>query len=322
VGDFSATKDAGGRSYFETGMTVPRLALDAALVETAQDAGVELYEGWRLSQLAAGDEGWTLVPTGNGADPVRARLLLAADGVHSTVARRLRLQLPTRMRKVALVAHLRGIAGLEEYGEIHVAGRRYVGLAPLEAGGGGDLCNVAMVVDEKRDSPFLAGRPEAFLLESLSTFPHLQGRLEHLRVVRPTLTTSRICVRVRRCSGEGFLLVGDAGGYYDPFTGEGIYRALRSAQLAAEVAAQSLAGRDRSAVSLAQYDRMLRKEFRGKRAVESIIQTAVQVPPLANHIAGVLKRKAGMADTIVAVTGDYLPSSAVLRPGFLFRLIM
>jgi flavin-dependent dehydrogenase len=118
------------------------------------------------------------------------------------------------------------------------------------------------------------------------------------------------------------MLVGDAGGYYDPFTGEGIYRALRSAQLAAGVAAQSLAARDLSAASLAQYDRMLQKEFRGKRAVESIIQTAIQVPLLANHIAGVLKRKAGMADTIVAVTGDYLPSSAVLRLGFLLRLIM
>jgi menaquinone-9 beta-reductase len=322
VGDFSATKDASGRSYFESGMTVPRLILDDALVRTAQAAGVELYEGWRLSQLSAGDAGWTLVPVGNRSGPVRARLLLAADGVHSTVARRLGLQMPASMHKVALVAHVRGIAGLEEYGEIHVAGRRYVGLAPLEAGGEEDLCNVAMVVDEKRDGPFLAGRPEAFLVESLSTFPRLQGRLEHLRVVRPTLTTSRICVRVRRCSGERFLLVGDAGGYYDPFTGEGIYRALRSAQLAAEVAAASLASQDLSAASLVQYDHILRSEFRGKRAVESIIQTAVQVPPLANHIAGVLKRKAGMADTIVAVTGDYLPSSAVLRPGFLLRLLI
>jgi flavin-dependent dehydrogenase len=303
-------------------MTVPRLVLDAALVQAAQAAGVELHEGWRLSQLSAEDRTWTLVPAGSRTDLVRARLLLAADGVHSTVARRLGLQIPMGMHKVALVAHVRGIAGLEEYGEIHVAGRRYVGLAPLEADGKGDLCNVAMVVDEKRDGPKLGGHPEDFLLEALSTFPRLRGRLDNLRVVRPTLTTSRICVRARRCSGDGFLLVGDAGGYYDPFTGEGIYRALRSAQLAVGVASTSLASQDLSAASLAQYDLLLQQEFRGKRAVESIIQTAVQVPPLANHIARILRRKAGMADTIVAVTGDYLPSSAVLRPGFLLRLLI
>ena len=79
---------------------------------------------------------------------------------------------------------------------------------------------------------------------------------------------------------------------------------------------------DLSAARLSRYDRLLAREFRGKRTVESIIQAAVQVPPLANHMASILKRKAGMADTIVAVTGDYLPTSAVLRPGFLLRLVV
>ena len=55
-------------------------------------------------------------------------------------------------------------------------------------------------------------------------------------MTRRTLTISRIDVRARRLVGEGLLLVGDAAGYYDPFTGEGIYRALHGAQLASEVA--------------------------------------------------------------------------------------
>ncbi|MGO8948397.1 MAG: NAD(P)/FAD-dependent oxidoreductase [Ktedonobacterales bacterium] len=321
--NFSATRDARGQSYFETGLAVPRLVLDAALVQAAQAAGAELREGWRLAQLASRDRVWTLTPAGGDrGDPVRARLLLAADGVHSTVARRLGLHIPLRMRKVALVAHMRGVAGLDEYGEIHVAGRRYVGLAPLEPVDTGDLCNVALVVDEARDGSKLAGRPQEFLLESLTTFPGLRDRLGHVTVVRPTLTTSRLGVKAKRCSGDGLMLVGDAGGYYDPFTGEGIYRALRSAQFAGSVAGDALQDQDLSAAALARYDRLLAREFRGKRTVETIIQAAVQVPPLANHLAAVLKRKTGMADTIVAVTGDYLPSSVVLRPGFLLRLIM
>ena len=323
--DFAATRDAGGRSYFETGLAIPRLTLDALLVRAARDAGVELSLGWRLANLERREDFWKLTPvTESESGVVQARLLLAADGVHSTVARRLGLHQPVRrLSKVALVAHMRGIEGLGEYGEIHVAGRRYVGLAPQELGEAGDrLCNVALVVDEARDGKRVAGRKEDFLLESLASFPRLRERLERAVFAGPTLTTSRLCVKARRLFADGLLLVGDAGGYYDPFTGEGIYRALRGAQLAAEVGDDALAREDLHAASLARYDRLCRAEFRGKRVVEGIIQTAVQVPPLSNHIARVMRRKAGMADTIVAVTGDFLPTSAILRPAFLLRLVL
>ncbi len=53
-----------------------------------------------------------------------------------------------------------------------------------------------------------------------------------------------------------------------------------------------------------------------------IIQSAVQVPPLMDHIAAILSRRKAMADTVVAVTGDFLPTSAVLRPGYLLRLVV
>ena len=320
-GDFAATRDAQGASYFETGLAIPRLRLDAQLVAAARAAGVEVREGWRLAQIAREDGVWTLTAS-PGDEPIRARLLLGADGVHSTVARRLGLHQPSRMRKIALVAHMRGITGLDEYGEMHVSGRRYVGLAPLESPEQGDLCNVAMVVDEQRDGRALAGRPQEFLLDALGSFPRLHGRVGAVSVARRTLTVSRMCVRARRLSGDGLLLVGDAGGYYDPFTGEGIYRALRSAQLAAAVARDALAGDTFGAEYLARYDGLLREEFRGKRLIEMIIQSAVQVPPLMDHLAAILSRRNAMADTVVAVTGDFLPTSAVLRPGFLLRLVV
>jgi flavin-dependent dehydrogenase len=320
-GDFAATRDAEGKSLFETGLAIPRLRLDATLVEAAREAGADLRTNWRLAQLTREEGVWRLTPVGED-EPLVARLLLAADGVHSTVARRLGLHETSRMRKVALVAHMRGVAGMGEYGEMHVAGRRYVGIAPLEPPEVGDLCNVAMVVDEARDGRKLAGRTERFLLEALETFPMLCGRLDQTTVTRRTLTTSRINVCAKRLSDEGLLLVGDATGYYDPFTGEGIYRALHGAQLASEVALEALAKNDLSAATLARYDRLYRETFKGKRLVEMIIQSAVQAPPLMDHLARILGRRKAMADTIVAVTGDFLPPSAVLRPGYLLRLVV
>ncbi|MBF6589828.1 MAG: FAD-dependent monooxygenase [Ktedonobacterales bacterium] len=321
-GDFAATRDGVGQSRFATGLAVPRLRLDVALVGAARRAGAEVREGWRLGRVERQGTGglWTLTPSPEEAT-ISARLLVAADGAHSVVARRLGLHTPGQLRKVALVAHLRGIAGLGEYGEMHVAGRRYVGLAPLEPPEVGDLCNVALVVDEARDGRALAGRAESFLLETLETFPGLRGRLAGVAVARSALATSRVDVRARRRSAAGLLLVGDAAGYYDPFTGEGIYRALSSARLAAGVADAALRDGDLGVRSLARYDHAYHDEVRGRHMIEALIQFGVQVPPLMNHFARVFARRKEMADTLMAVTGDFLPASAVLRPGYLLRLL-
>src|SRR5258706_4308 len=126
--------------------------------------------------------------------------------------RRLGRARPAARGKVALVAQMRGIGGLGDYGEMHVANRRYVGLAPLEPQAHGDLCNVALVVDEARDGRKIAGRAEAFLLESLATFPGLHRRLAGAAIVRKTLATSGLCTRVRRLSGTRLLLAVDGPG--------------------------------------------------------------------------------------------------------------
>ena len=319
-GDYAGTRGADGKSIHETGLVVARLRLDAALVDAAKRAGAALREGWRLASLAREDGCWRLKSVTG--DELRARLLIAADGVHSTVARRLGLHETGRLRKVALVAHIRGINGLDDYGEMHVANRRYVGLAPLEPPEVGTLCNVAMVVDEARERVKLAGRPQLFLLEALHTFPRLDGRLDAMEVVRKTIAISRIHVKARRIVDDGLLLVGDAAGYFDPFTGEGIYGALASAKLAAGIADRALAAGSVDKAALAEYQRGHAALFRGKGVVEGIIQAAVFAPALMNQIARRMGRNKAMADTLLGVTGDFLPTSAVLNPRYLARLVI
>jgi flavin-dependent dehydrogenase len=320
-GDFAATRGPDGASLYQSGLVIRRLVLDAAILDGARRAGADVREGWRLGQIELRPDRYRLHPVG-ADEPIDARLLVAADGVHSTIAQRLGLHTTGALRKIGLVAHMRGIAGIGAYGEMHVANRRYVGIAPMGPGERDAECNVAMVVDERRDGRRLAGRQETFLLEALDSFPGLRNRLSALRVERRTLTISRLNINARKVSGERLLLVGDATGYYDPFTGEGIYRALHSAGLLASVALPALARDDLAALALSVYDQRYRVAFHGKRLVEQIIQLAVQTPTLMNHIARVIERRKYMADTMIAVTGDFLPASAVLRPGYLVRLVV
>jgi flavin-dependent dehydrogenase len=342
-GDFAGVRDRDGRVIHETGLALPRIVLDTILLAAARRAGVTILEQTRVTQftppspagaapvgascacdhtggrMAAG----VLTATQRGADlTLRAPLVVAADGLHSTIARRLGLHRPSRrLRRIALVTHMRGIRDLTPYGEMHVGYGRYVGLAPLEPASQGDLTNVALVIDES-EGRRIAGHVEAFFDEALRTFPRLVGRLATARRVKPILTVSRLAVHARRLVADGVMLVGDAAGFYDPFTGEGIYRALRGAELLAEVAAAALAAGDCLAARLAAYERHYQREFAGKRVVEWIVQEAIARPWLFQRIAGQLAQRQSMADTLMGVTGDFLSPSAVLRPGYLLRLLI
>ncbi len=357
--DFAGVLGPGGKPYYEYGLALPRYLFDHLLIERARSLGVTVLEGTRLldfqieqrdarqvsikaalqtaraaqsarstdgsaaaAQTASAHEDAGAPDAGGAATTLRARLLVAADGVHSMIARRLGVQRPSAsQRKIALVTHMRGIRDLKPYGEMHVGRGRYVGLAPLEPPEVGDLCNVAVVVDE-REAPRLAGHIDAFFDNALQGFPALAPRLGSAWRAKGILAVSRLAVSAQRFSAEGVMLVGDATGFYDPFTGEGIYRALRGAELLAGVAGAALAAGDCSAERLSAYDRLHRREFAGKRLVEHLVQELIARPWLCEYVAGRFARRKPLADTIMGVTGDFLPPSSVLSPVFVAKLLL
>jgi 2-polyprenyl-6-methoxyphenol hydroxylase-like FAD-dependent oxidoreductase len=127
--------------------------------------------------------------------------------------------------------------------------------------------------------------------------------------------------RARRVSGDGFLRVGDAASFLDPFTGEGITDALRGALLAAPVIDAALRAGDVSARSLAPYRHARRRAFSAKRQVCWLVQGFIAAPPLLDYAARRLDRRPGLAATLAAVLGDLAPAREVLSPWFLARVL-
>src|SRR5207247_2068456 len=132
--------------------------------------------------------------------------------------------------------------------------------------GGGGVPAVALVVPgaavRRRRQDFRAG----FFAE-LERYPALAGRFERRRLVRDVLATGPFGQWARRPAVDGALLVGDAADFFDPFTGQGIYAALRGAELAADCLVPGLtsgAGAPISATMLEPYVRARRREFAGK----------------------------------------------------------
>lgn len=302
------------------GLGIGRRALDAELVALAREAGACLLTATRVTEVVRGDGAVTGVRAlCDGREvTLHARLVVGADGVAGVVGRRLGLIDPRpRLRRFALVAHVTGIAALTDYGEMHVGPAGYCGIAPLGAG----VANVAMVLPAGR-APQIGARVADFFVETLAAFEGIGARLVDARLLGPVQRTGPLAYRARRLAVDGALLVGDAAAFYDPFTGQGIYKALRSAQLAAAVAVDALRADDVTRNRLRTYERAYRRAFRAVFAVEELVQHVLGHPaPLCRALQR-LARHPQMADTLVGVTGDVLPPRRVLTPAFLLRLVM
>jgi flavin-dependent dehydrogenase len=319
-GDFAASH--GYRGYRDRGLALRRTLLDAILVDRARAAGVRVEEGVRVTEVLRDAAGRVkgvrvLAPDGSTAER-RARFVIGADGLRSVVARRLGLARVFRLpKRLAIVAHYRGVEGMTEYGEMHVERDGYFGLANV----GGGVTNVAIVIPVSRARAALNDL-DGFMDAWLASRRHVVERFARAERVTTPRATGPFASRARRAWAPGAALVGDAADFYDPFTGEGIFAALRGgALLAGHVeAVLGAAGARQADAELREYDRARRALFGGKWVVERMVGAAVATPTLMNRAASVLARRKDMADLLVGVVGDFVPPRAVLTPSFVLTL--
>jgi geranylgeranyl reductase family protein len=302
----------------EPGFALRRETLDAALLENARAAGVEVRLQTRVSGIVRRNGIVSGLTCANGAEPtaIAARLVVGADGRRSVVARQLGLLSEHRfLRKFAVRGYWHGMEGLEPRGEMHVVPGAYCGVAPLSA----TLANVAFVVD-RREMPAAAGDLEGFYRSTLRRWPRLVERLGRARLVGPPRAIGPLALEAKRLSAPGALLVGDAAGFYDPFTGEGVTVALRSALLAAEVASRALS-RPGPVTHLGEYDRRRRDETRDKFRLNRLLQRVIAWPAASNAVARRLALRPDLADRLVGIAGDFVPARTAFDLGFLWDLL-
>jgi flavin-dependent dehydrogenase len=115
------------------------------------------------------------------------------------------------------------------------------------------------------------------------------------------------------------VLVGDAAGFYDPFTGEGVTLALRSAEMAVEVA--SRARQEGTTRDLTAYDRAREASTHDKFRLNRLLQFVVEWPGLSNAVAARLARRQDLADQLVGIAGDFIPARSAVGPRFLWSLL-
>jgi len=235
-------------------IAIPRRLLDAVLLDRARELDVKVQEDAALTSL---EKGWRLQTTGGAFS---ARHLIAADGRNSTVARLLGL-LPAAARdRVGVQAHLPAPA----------EDRQRIAMRFLPFG----YCGVADIGDAQINLCLVA-RPER--LAELKAWAANQFTIPPETVWRTVTPLSRAPVPPAH---ENLLFIGDAARVVEPFTGEGIYYALASGELAAR---HLLAG------DLPGYATAHARLYRGRLWINQLARAAVLHPWLAGGVLAIAR---------------------------------
>jgi geranylgeranyl reductase family protein len=223
------------------GAALTRRELDILLVEAATAAGATFEPGIIVrAPLITTDTsriiGVRVAASGDDRD-VHARVVIAADGRHSKIAFGMGLtHYASSPRRWAFGAYFIDVDGLSTHGEMHIRPDGYIGIAPLP----GDVVNVC-VVRELRNT-FRAQRvnTEEIVEHAVREDPVLRERFARARQVSDVTSLGPLAVDCKSVGYPGLLLAGDAAGFIDPMTGDGMRFALRGGELAAEAALQEL----------------------------------------------------------------------------------
>jgi len=298
------------RPYRDHALAVPRTVLDGVLADRLRALPVEFREQTRVTDIIVDDDrvtGVRALDAGGRSLTVRAPLVVGADGRASVVAHQLGCRRPHRLRRLALGTYVAGLADCRDYGEIFVDPPDYAILNPVSA----ERVNLAVVVPLAHAAPW-SRRLDDFFRARVKQIPHLARRLagaahDAVHALGP------LAYRVSPPRVGGVLLVGDAAGFYDPFTGEGIFSALRGAELAAVTAGNALRAGDCSRAALAGYERARRAAFTDKTLVTRLLQLVIRRRWTASLAGRMLAQRPWLLDALLGVIGDFVPPRALLR---------
>jgi geranylgeranyl reductase family protein len=213
-------------------------------------------------------------------DTVRCHALVAADGRNSTIAR-LRNLLPKPAReRVALQSHVPLPNDFGNRVVLQLLPEGYSGQAP---------------VNERELNVCLVGRPQS--IGKLKTWAERRFDVSANHPWRTVTPLTRPPIEPVR---NNLFFIGDAARVVEPFTGEGIYYALRSGELAAAALKTVIREPDGAAAAVATFARAYARMYRGRLWVNQLARAAVLSPRIASIFVRAARRHPSLLRALTA----------------------
>jgi len=306
------------------GFVIKRRILDEFLFSEAKAAGVDTIEDFFVTDLLKQDgQVCGIVGKHRGVTEevsFRAPVVLGADGYNSIVARRLKLyRHDPEHWVVALRCYYENVADLTDQIELHYVDEvipGYFWIFPLENG----FANVGIGMLHAYIKDRNIDLREA-LRNSIES-PYFRNRFTNARPLEKPVGWNLPVGSIRRRSyGDGFMLLGDAAGLIDPFTGEGIGNAMYSARFAIQTIMEARAVNDYSARVLKNYEDNLWNAIGNELKVSTKLQKIGRYRPLLNFVIRKAASSPDVSNIIAGMLANEVPRKRLANPLFYLRLL-
>jgi geranylgeranyl reductase family protein len=250
----------------ESEIAIKRSLFDDLLMSRAKELGVDVREATTVSAIEKSASGDWKIDIGN--ETIEAHILVGADGRNSTVARLCNLSPRPARERVALQSHIPLPKAFGNRVVLQFLPEGYSGQAPVNDREL-NLCLVGI--------PASISSLRVWAEKSFGIAPNHQWR-----TITP-LTRDAIAP-----AHDNLFLIGDAACVVEPFTGEGIYYALRGGELAADATAKIIRGEDRQS-ALHQFEGAHAAMYQGRLWINQLTRTAVLSPRFASMVLRVAR---------------------------------
>ncbi len=273
---------AEGRFSSGPGWGVRRTALWAAMSDRATELGATISLG---DEVLAWKKSSTGVEVCTTQRRVSARILIGADGLHSSIRKSASLDMGlSRCRRFGMRQHY-DCKPWSRFVEVHWADSAEAYVTPV-----GDS-TVGVAILGPGDGQSYAKR--------LEQFGDLRARLNGANAVDSVRGAGPFFQKVKRRFGSGVALVGDAAGYVDPLTGEGLTLGFESARALIEILSR---GR-----SLREYERAYRRLSRNHVLLTRGLLAIAARPGLRRRVVRGLARDPNLFDSFLAINAGEQP---------------
>lgn len=305
------------------GYICKRIDFDNYLIEKIKTRNnIQLLEGVKSNAYTPTKNGWE-VNIDHSEEKIECKLLLIANGAQSNFTRKVAgLEIADHHKAAAVRAYYKGIKGIvrDNFIELHFLKELtpgYFWIFPLPNG----ESNVGLGMRSDFISKKRVNLKKEFT-KIIENHPEFKERFENAEAISPLLGYSLpLGSQKRKISGQGYMLIGDAGYLIDPLTGEGIGHAFYSGIIAAEQAIECLKVNDFSAQILKDYDARVWRVLGTEMKLSYQLQRLMKYPWLVNAVATILVSNKNFILLLSKMYADFELRKQLVKPFFWFKML-
>ena len=306
-----------------SGLVMRREVFDNFLFNKVKEVNPNVIENFSVTDLLIEDD---KVYGVRGKDAVgnehsfKGKIIIGADGFNSIVARKTGIyNHDSKHWVVALRQYYKKVKGLKKQIELHFVDDvqpGYLWIFPLEDG----KANVGIGMHHSSLKKRKIDLKQA--LKKAIQSPYFEDRFkEAVPLEEPRGWNLPVGSMHRKCYGNGFMLLGDAAGLIDPFSGEGIGNALYSARIAIDTAKNAIESDNFSGEFLSEYDKILWNEIGDELKVSAKLQKIGRIRFLLNFVINKASRSEKVKELISGMMANQIPKTKLANPLFYVKLL-